>query len=50
MATGKPVLAGPTEATAIENLSAQMIAEGDLQSLTDARNGISESFDIEIVG
>lgn len=38
LATGKPVLAGPTEATAIGNLSAQMIAAGDLHDLADARN------------
>lgn len=50
MATAKPVLAGPTEATAIGNLSAQMIAEGELKNLKDARNCIYESFDIKIVG
>ena len=50
MATGKPVLAGPTEATAIGNLSAQMIAEGELKNLKDARNCIYDSFDIKIVG
>lgn len=48
LATGKPVLAGPTEATAIGNLSAQMIAEGALQNLKDARNCIYESFDIKV--
>ena len=47
-ATGKTVYAGPAEATAIGNLSAQMIAEGDLQDLHDARNCIYESFDIKI--
>ena len=50
MATCRPVLAGPTEATAIGNLSAQMIAEGELKNLIDARNCIYESFDIKIVG
>jgi len=50
MATGKPVLAGPTEATAIGNLSAQMIAEGELKNLQDARNCIYDSFDIMIAG
>ena len=45
--TGKIVYAGPTEATAIGNLSAQMIAEGELKDLADARNCIYESFDIK---
>ena len=48
LATGKTVFAGPTEATAIGNLSAQMIAEGELMDLTDARNCIYESFDIKV--
>ena len=46
--TGKKVYAGPTEATAIGNLSAQMIAEGDIKDLFDARNRIYESFPIKI--
>lgn len=46
-ATGKTVYAGPTEATAIGNLSAQMIAGGELSDLNDARNCIFESFEIE---
>lgn len=46
--TGKVVYAGPTEATAIGNLSAQMIAAGDLQDLSDARNCIYKSFDIKV--
>ena len=48
LATGKTVYAGPTEATAIGNLSAQMIAEGELKDLSDARNCIYESFDIKV--
>ena len=48
LATGKQVLAGPTEATAIGNLSAQMIADGELQNLADARSCIYESFDIKM--
>ncbi len=48
LATGKTVYAGPTEATAIGNLSAQMIAEGELEDLADARNSIYESFDIKV--
>lgn len=48
IATAKTVYAGPTEATAIGNLSAQMIAEGELENLADARNCIYESFDIKV--
>lgn len=48
MATGKTVYAGPTEATAIGNLSAQMIAEGELRDLSHARNCIYNSFDIRL--
>ena len=47
-ATGKTVYAGPTEATAIGNLSGQMIAGGELADLNDARNCIFESFEIKI--
>ena len=46
-ATGRTVYAGPTEATAIGNLSAQMIADGELKDLSDARSCIYESFDIK---
>lgn len=40
----RKVIAGPTEATAIGNLAAQMIAEGELLDLKDARNCIYRSF------
>lgn len=46
--TKRTVYAGPTEATAIGNLSAQMIEEGELQDLSDARNCIYKSFDIRV--
>ncbi|MBQ8625718.1 MAG: rhamnulokinase, partial [Agathobacter sp.] len=46
-ATGRTVYAGPTEATAIGNLSAQMIAEGEFKGLMDARDCIYKSFDIK---
>jgi len=46
--TGLPVYAGPTEATAIGNLSAQMIAHGELKDLWDARNCIYDSFEIKV--
>jgi rhamnulokinase len=43
-ATGKKVLAGPTEATAIGNIAAQMIASGELKELQAARICIRDSF------
>ncbi|MCI9360532.1 MAG: rhamnulokinase [Hungatella sp.] len=45
--TGRPVYAGPTEATAIGNLTAQMIEAGEYGSLAEARRGIFESFEIK---
>ncbi len=46
-ATGRTVYAGPTEATAIGNISAQMITGGEFTGLKDARKCIFESFDIK---
>ena len=45
-ATGIPVYAGPTEATAIGNVAAQMITAGDLTDLKAARKCVFDSFDI----
>lgn len=45
--TGVSVYAGPTEATAIGNLSAQMIAGGEYKDLFEVRACIAESFDIQ---
>jgi rhamnulokinase len=45
--TGLPVYAGPIEATAIGNLAMQMIASGEVQDLSHARELIRESFNIE---
>lgn len=45
-ATGRKVLAGPVEATAIGNIAAQMIAEGELADLQDARACVYQSFPI----
>ncbi|MCM1184391.1 MAG: rhamnulokinase [Roseburia sp.] len=45
--TGKTVYAGPTEATAIGNLTVQMLSMGALPNLTEARKTIFESFDIQ---
>lgn len=46
--TQKTVLAGPAEATAIGNLSAQMIAGREIKDLADARRCIFNSFQIKI--
>lgn len=47
-ATGCRVYAGPTEATAIGNLAAQMIADGVFANLWAARSCIFDSFEIHI--
>ncbi len=46
-ATGIPVYAGPTEATAIGNLAAQMMAAGALADLKAARACVLNSFPIK---
>ncbi len=46
-ATGKHVTAGPTEATAIGNILAQLIAEKEVSDLKSAREMIAASFDIK---
>jgi len=45
-ATGIPVYAGPTEATAIGNAAVQMMAAGELKNLKEARACVRESFPI----
>ncbi len=45
-ATGLPVYAGPTEGTALGNLVAQMLRNGEFSSLQEARNAIAKSFAI----
>lgn len=45
-ASGLRVLAGPSEATALGNIVAQMIACGDLRSLEEGRELIRASFEI----
>lgn len=47
-ATGKRVLAGPIEATAIGNLAVQMINAGIYKDLQRARQCIRTSFNIEV--
>lgn len=46
-ACGLPVLAGPTEGTALGNLIVQMLYEKELPDLQTARDVIRESFDIK---
>jgi rhamnulokinase len=45
-ATGKPVLAGPVEATAIGNLLCQLIAHGEVRNLREARALAARSFPV----
>ncbi len=46
-ASGRKVLAGPGEATAIGNLMAQMIRQGELTDLKEARKCVMRSFKIQ---
>jgi rhamnulokinase len=44
-ASGRPVVAGPLEATAIGNLLLQLIGLGQLASLAEARQVVHRSFE-----
>jgi rhamnulokinase len=46
-ATGRPVTAGPAEATALGNIAMQMLAMGAVSSLSEARRIIERSFPVE---
>jgi rhamnulokinase len=46
-ATGRTVVAGPTEATALGNIAMQMLATGAVSSLREARAVIDRSFPVE---
>jgi rhamnulokinase len=46
-ATGRPVVAGPAEATALGNIVMQMLATGAVTSLAEARRIIDRSFPVE---
>ncbi len=46
-ATGRTVLAGPAEATALGNIAMQMLATGAVSSLADARRIIEYSFPVD---
>ncbi|MCK6475431.1 MAG: rhamnulokinase [Phycisphaerales bacterium] len=45
-AAGRPVLAGPVEATAAGNVLAQAMARGELSSLADIRRVVARSFNL----
>ena len=45
--TGKRVIAGPVEATAIGNIIMQMIGAGDLPDLKSAREEVKKSFEVK---
>jgi rhamnulokinase len=47
-ATGRNVLAGPVEATAVGNVLLQATALGDLESLGELRAVVRNSFPIEV--
>jgi rhamnulokinase len=47
-ATGRKVLAGPVEATALGNIAMQMLATGEVSSLAEARALIDRSFPTEV--
>lgn len=48
--TGKTVYAGPSEATAIGNLAAQMLRAGEFQDVPQVRQAIFQSFEIKTYG
>jgi len=49
-ASGKTIYAGPAEATAIGNLLAQMIADGEFTGLEAAKECVKKSFTPKIIG
>jgi rhamnulokinase len=46
-ATGRPVIAGPAEATAVGNILVQAMARGHLSGLTEAREIVGRSFELQ---
>ena len=46
--TGRTVIAGPSEATAIGNILAQMINEGVFKGAEDARDCVRDSFEVKM--
>ncbi len=46
--TGVPIYAGPSEATAIGNVLAQMLASGEFKDLAEARECVGRSFEVKV--
>jgi len=46
-ATGRNVVAGPVEATAIGNILVQAVAMGEISSLAEGKVIVKDSFDVE---
>lgn len=47
--SGKTVCAGPSEATALGNIAVQMIETGDIQSINDFKQLVSNTFEIKTI-
>lgn len=47
--TGKKIITGPVEATAIGNLAMQMIGAGDIEDISAARKIIKKSFPLTVI-
>ena len=48
--TGRKVVAGPVEATAIGNALAQLLYDGAFSDINEAKNLVKDSFDTEVIG
>jgi rhamnulokinase len=48
-ATGRPVIAGPSEATALGNVLVQAIGAGAISGLPEARQVLKRSFELQVV-
>lgn len=48
--TGRKVVAGPVEATAIGNALAQLLYDGTVSDINEAKNLVKDSFDTEVIG
>ena len=47
--TGRQVVAGPSEATAIGNILVQAMGAGELANLAEARNVVRQSFELTTI-
>ena len=48
--TGRKVMAGPVEATAIGNAIAQLLFDGAVKDINEAKMLVKDSFDVEVIG